>query len=162
MSNYQKLEQKKEMKACWMSYNAYWSTPYEMNEKYKSIHIDVFNGSTVYLKKDNLNDYDLIVLYSSRFFDDYELEEMKKIATKISNIYNKRVSIGYESSIPYKERKDYNISRIIHFISIKDGILDSDEILLDKSNSLFHSRTLFLDCILSKHNELEMQKVRKK
>ena len=68
-----------------------------------------------------IDNSDLIIYYSSDFYNEDELAELKTIAFKISNEKNKRVSIGYQYSIPFDQRPDPEVMEQIAIISYKNG-----------------------------------------
>lgn len=112
-----------DIKIIFMSHNAYWPELQILNERYDNCKIDIFGSGPVYisLRRDYiLEDCDLILFYSSRFFDEYELNQIKQIAYEISQNKAKRVSIGYSYVIPLEEREDKDITNEVRVISFKN------------------------------------------
>lgn len=151
----EQLENKdKNLKILFMSHNAYWSYLQNIDMDYENCIADVIGRGTAYIGLCNveLKDYDLIIYYSSTFYEEDELEEMKKIAMQISKNANKRVTIGYSYIIPIEERKDKQIPDEIKIVSIKESNEHEENI---ETSPLFDKVDL-INMTLMKNNELEL------
>lgn len=157
------LDEGKDERICYMSHNSYWPIFQIINQRYENSYIDIFGGATSYLRGERLHDdYNIILLSSSFSFCSYELEVMKQMASEISILHNKRVTVGYLSFIPIPDRTDPNITMVLHLASMKDGDWHLEESSIENTDDRTDDNLLLLDFILSKHNELENQKVIKK
>lgn len=86
-----------------------------------------FCDSTFYIKLSNIQrrnkieNSDLIIFYSSEFYNEKDLDELKNIAFRISNDKNKIVSIGYLYCIPVEQRPHVSVSEQIEIINSEKG-----------------------------------------
>lgn len=109
-----------------LSHNAYWPEIQKLNNHFKNCNVMVFGGSTTYIKLANekrhneIKNSDLFILYSSEFYNEEELAELKDIAFTIANDKEKRVSIGYLYQIPVEQRPHQSISEQIKIVSFKN------------------------------------------
>lgn len=109
-----------------LSHNSYWPGIQKLNNHFENCNVVVFGDSPSYIRCDNIQKYnkvensDLIIFYSSDFYDEDELDELKNLAFRISNEKNKRVSIGYLYYIPVEEKSQDNVSQI-EIVSFKNG-----------------------------------------
>lgn len=110
-----------------LSHNAYWPEVQKLDHHFENCNVVVFGSSTSYIKiadsqkRKKMENSDLIIFYSSGFYNEKGLAELKDIASRISSKKNKRVSIGYLYCIPFEQRSDENISGKIKIVSFKNG-----------------------------------------
>lgn len=150
----EQLEKKdRNLKILFMSHNAYWSYLQGIDMRYENCSTDVIGRGTAYIGLCNvdLKDYDLIIYYSSTFYEEDELEEIKKIATQISSNANKRVTIGYSYIIPMEERKDEQVTDEIKIVSIKKSNKHEENI----ETFVYFNNVDLINITLIKHDELE-------
>lgn len=143
-------------KILFMSHNTYWAYLQELDMVYDNCSADVFGRGTAYIRhRENLNsaDYDFIFYYSSTFYEDDELEEMKKIAFRIAENKNKRVSIGYSYVIPMEDRKDKDVFKEIKIVSFKDSI----EYEETREGFQYFTHSDLIDMVLITHDKLEQK-----
>lgn len=143
-----------------MTHNAYWCQLQKFEKIYNNFKVDVFGSGTAYArmrKEDVPKDCDFIILDGSDFYRDNEYIEIKKMAIKISEENNKRVSIGYVYIIPIDKRLDSNMHSEIKIASFKNG--DTVEETIPISN---HNLLILADMIVKTHKTLENQIVLKK
>lgn len=107
-----------------LSHNAYWHELQKLDERFDNCRVTVFGSSTIYIKSTDIygqiENSDLIIFYSRGFYDEYQIDELKDIAFRVSNDKNKRVSIGYSYFLPVEQRPYEGISRQIKIISFKN------------------------------------------
>lgn len=121
---YDRLDNGIDIKIIFMSHNAYWPELQILSRSYNNCKIDIFGSGPDYISLSRdyiLENCDLIIFYSSIFFDKCELDKMKQIAFEISQKKEKCVSVGYSSVIPLEKRKDKNIEDEVKVISIKNS-----------------------------------------
>ncbi len=155
-----RLEEGKDTKVMLMSHNSYWSALEKYKTRYPNFEIYVFGSSTAYArmrKNDIPQDCDFILLDSSNYYRDNEFCETSKIAMKISEENNKRVSIGYRYFIPMEKRLNSNVICGIKIASFKNGNFEEKTI-----SDLYCDVLALADMTINFHNELEKQKVRKR
>lgn len=155
-----RLESGKDTCMLSFSHNACWPYLQQFESRYGNCKIDIFGDGPSYLQMRanyQLNDYDFIIFYSSHYFDDEELNQIKEMAFTISQDKNKRVSIGYSYVIPIEERKHIDISEGIKFISFSNGE-EYEETCFD--TELFTIIDL-VNLVVKSHDELDKQKVKK-
>lgn len=144
-----------------MAHNAYWSQFIILERKYNNFYVNIFGSGTAYArlrKKDIPKDCDFILLDSSSYFSEDEINEIKKIGQKISEENDKRVTIGYVYFIPEEKRVNPNVCSEIKIISLKNNIVDEETISIETNHNL-----IFLTgIIVERHTELENQKILKK
>lgn len=142
----------RKLKILFMSHNAYWPYLQELDMQYENCSADVTGGGTSYIGIRNLetDDYDLIVYYSSTFYETYELKNMCKIASVISKNKNKRVSIGYSYIIPEEDRKDVDITEKIKIVSFNDSNAYKQTV----NGFQFFNHSDLIDMTLMVHDEL--------
>lgn len=122
-----KLEEGKNLNIVLLSHNAYWPEIQKLGNHFENCNVVVFGGSTSYMKSadiqrlNQIDNCDLIIFYSSGFYNEGELTELKDLAFRISNDKNKRVSIGYSYCIPVEQRLHEGISEQIKIVSFKNG-----------------------------------------
>lgn len=101
-----KLEDGNNLDIVLLSHNAYWHEIQKLDNHFENCNVVVFGASTSYIKladiqrRNKIENSNLIIFYSSEFYNEKELGELKNIAFRISNDKNKRVSIGYLYCIP--------------------------------------------------------------
>lgn len=144
-----------------MMHNSYQSRFLILNKRYENAKFECIGGSTGYLKircKSGyiIQNHDFIILYGDDEYRDYEFNEMKELAKKISNGNNKRVSIGYSYFIPLEKRIN-GLSEEVKFASYKDND-EYEEILLP---SELNDANDLASLIIQNHDILESQKVKK-
>lgn len=121
------LKEGKNLDIVLLSHNAYWPEFQILDDHYENCKVTVFGGSTSYIKIANtqgcgqIENSDLIIFYSTGFYNEEELAELKDIAFRVSNDKNKRVSIGYLYFIPVEQRPYKDISEQIKIISFKNN-----------------------------------------
>lgn len=133
-----------------------WSNLNKYVEEHNNIELKLYENRADYLvdeAKKYITDSDIILIYTSGF-DSFKYEKAKDIAINISNIKDKRVSIGY-AHITSNKKNDFKYG--IRFTSIKDNDIyeyDIDDISLLPPVEL-------LNITLNNHNELLNQKIKK-
>lgn len=142
------------------SHNSVWPYLQVYEDHYKNCTIDVYGESVTYIgiQKKKPVESDIILFFSSKQFEDDELNKLKEIAFSISEDKQKRVSIGYSYIVPKSEREDDSIADQVRLISFKNSIEDEETTWGINS---FHIIDL-LEMTLSRHNELENQMTIKK
>ncbi len=151
-----RLEEGKNTKVMLMAHNAYWSQLEKFERRYNNFEICVFGSGTAYArmrKNDIPKDCDFIILDGSDFYRDEEFCETRKMAMKMSEENNKRVSMGYV----YFTSIDNNICREIKIASFKNENFDEETIPISGYDLL-----TLADMIVKTHNELENQITLKK
>lgn len=108
-------------------------------------------------KNDILKDCDFIILDGSDLYNDCEFYEIKRMAMKMSEENNKRVSMGYVYSLPYDKRQDPNMSSEIKIASFKNNSENEETIPVSSYDLL-----TLADIIVKTHNELDSLKVLQK
>ena len=156
------LESGRTIDCLYMMHNAYQSRFSVLNKRYDNSKFECIGSSVSYLKVRCrtgyvIQNHDFIMLYGDTRYRDYEFNEMKNIAKKISEENNKRVSVGYSYIIPADERKQNGISEEIKFVSFNDG--DEYEEILQPST--YHDPIELASLVIQKHDLLENQKVKK-
>lgn len=117
------LEQKRNINIALLSHNAYWTQVEKLKRSFNNVDVKVFGSGTAYLrmaknnKQRQIDDSDLIIFYSSDYYDADEIDYLKMVASNISKEKNKRVSIGYLYFIKEEEKT----SQQIYIVSFKDG-----------------------------------------
>lgn len=93
-SNYliKQLDKGRHVKIIYMSHNAYWTYLQHLDLEYENCNADIYGKSTCYIHHE-AKDVDLLVLYSSKFYEEDEMEKMQEIALINSAI--KPISVGY-------------------------------------------------------------------
>lgn len=150
-----RLEEEKNTTIMLMSHNAYWYQLQNLESRYKNFKLSFFGSGTAYArmrKNDIPKDCDFIILDGSEVYRDDEFCETKKMAMKMSEENNKRVSMGYVYFIPMEKRSDPDICSEIKIASFKNGDCDEETIPI----SMYNLLTL-ADIIIKTHNELENQ-----
>ena len=142
------------------SHNSVWPYLQVYEDHYKNCTIDVYGEGVAYIgiQKKKPVESDIILFFSSKQFEDDELNKLKEIAFSISEDKQKRVSIGYSYIVPKSEREDDSIADQVRLISFKNSIEDEETTWGINS---FHIIDL-LEMTLSRHNELENQMTIKK
>lgn len=155
-----RLQEGMDTRVMLMAHNAYWYQLQKFQDIYNNFKVDVFGSGTAYArirKEDVPKDCDFIILDGSDFYKDDEYIETKKMALKISEENNKRVSIGYVYIIPIDKRIDYNIDSEIKIASFKNGEIVEETISISSYDLL-----TLADIIVKKHKVLENQTILKK
>lgn len=155
-----RLEEGKDTKVMLMTHNAYWWQLEKFKRKYNNFEVCVFGSSIAYAKrrKDDIpKDCDFIILDGGDLYRDDEFRETKKMAMKMSEENNKRVSMGYVYFLPIDKRPDSNICSEIKIVSFKNGETDGETIPISSYDLL-----TLADRIVKTHNELENQIVLQK
>ncbi len=116
------LESGQNLSIVLLSHNAYWSSLQKLERRYPSLKLNIFGKSPRYIRmarNDNdcqIDDCDMIVFYSSGYYSEEEMMELKNIALKVSEEKGKRVTIGYSYVIPPNSEENN-----IKIISINNG-----------------------------------------
>lgn len=143
-----------------MAHNAYWCQLQKFEKIYNNFKVDVFGSGTAYArmrKEDIPKDCDFIILDGSDFYRDDEYIETKKMAIKISEENNKRISIGYVYIIPIDERQDPSVFGEIRIASFKNG-----DIVEEIAPISDHDLLTLADMIVKTHKALEDQVILQK
>ena len=117
------LKQKRNINIALLSHNSYWIQVEKLKRFFNNVDVNVFGSGTAYLRmaKNNkhrqIGESDLIIFYSSDYYDAKEMAYLKMVASNISKEKNKRVSIGYLYFIKEEEKT----SQQIVIYSFKDG-----------------------------------------
>ena len=88
------LEQKRNLKIALLSHNAYWIQVEKLKRFFNNVDVKVFGSGTAYLRmaKNNkhrqIDDSDLIIFYSSDYYDADEIDYLKMVASNISKEKN--------------------------------------------------------------------------
>ena len=148
---YDELDTGRELNVLLLSHNVFWPELQRINHYYKNFNLTVYGGSTLYLErtKQPINyDFDLILFYSSNYYEKKELLKLKEIAFDISEEKKKRVTIGYSYIIPTK------MVEKVKLVSFKDCV-ETEETTY--GIQCFNPRDL-LEMTLVAHDTLENQK----
>lgn len=142
----------RKLKILFMSHNAYWPYLQYLDMQYENCSADVTGRGTAYIGLRNLetNDDDLIIYYSSTFYEKDEWNEMCKIASGIAKNKNKRVSIGYSYIIPEEDRKNKDIAQKIKIVSFDDSNVYKQTV----DGFQFFNHSDLIDMTLMAHDEL--------
>lgn len=152
------IEMKNNIKILYLSHSSMWPYLEKLNEENGNLNIDFYKGSSYYIKnRRNYKDCDLIVFYSSCEYADFELKELKSIASRISDQKEKRVTIGYSYMVPEELRIHESIKEEIKINSFKNGIEHEETTY---SFPGFDPLNL-TELVLSTHDELENSKTKK-
>ena len=129
---FEKFSNDEKVIICLMAHNTEWDEFINMNNEKNNVNVEIL-GRSFY----NFNSapYDLIVFYDDDFFDEDLLEELTDISKKIALKYQKRVSIGYQSFIPFDERKESFTMKIIIQTINGDGIVEIEKCLFCSSKA---------------------------
>ena len=107
MENYllNELQNGRELKILFLSHNSYWYQLLRYKDHFEKCDVKTFGDGLFYLKTDKreIDDCDIIVYYSSKFFDEEAYNSLKEFALNISNKNNKRVTIGYSAIVQYQD-----------------------------------------------------------
>lgn len=150
-----RLEEGKDTKVMLMAHNAYWCQLEKFKRRYNNFDVYVFGSSTAYArmrKNDIPADCDFIILDGSDLYRDDEFCETKRMAMKMSEDNNKRVSIGYVYFIPSDKRINPNICSEIKIASFKNSDFGEETISVSSCDLL-----TLADMVVKTHNELENQ-----
>jgi len=150
-----RLEEGKNTKVMLMAHPAYSLQLEKFKRRYNNFEVYVFGSGTAYArmrKNDIPKDCDFIILDSSDFYRDDEFCETRKMAMKMSEENNKRVSMGYAYSIPIDKRLNPNIYSEIKIVSFKNGDFEEETIPISSYDLL-----TLADMIVETHNRLENQ-----
>lgn len=133
------MEVNKRFNIACMVHNAY-HYYVERYGKDQDLDIDIFGSSLFYFNHDaNLetSSYDMLVLYSSDFYSEFEEVGLDRAAEEIQRNTKKDITLAYLYSIPESERvNEYTTAVILKKIS-EDGnlerryLVDSDYDVLD-------------------------------
>lgn len=150
-----------------LSHNAYWPEIQKLDHHFENCNVVVFGSSTSYIriadnqKREKIENSDLIIFYSSGFYNEKGLTELKDIAFRISNNKNKRVSIGYLYCIPVEQRLDENISGKIKIVSFKNGEEVTEEVYPTPYFSAYDLAELTL-AMADSYDSVKQRKLEKK
>ncbi len=99
------LQNGRELKILFLSHNSYWYQLLRYKDHFEKCDVKAFGDGLFYLKIDKreIDDCDIIVYYSSKFFDEEAYNSLKEFALNISNKNNKRVTIGYSAIVQYQD-----------------------------------------------------------
>ena len=118
MENYllNELQEGRELKIVYLSHNSYWYQLLRYKDHFENCDVKAFGDGLFYLKTDKreIDDCDIIVYYSSNFFDEESYNGLKEFALNISNKNNKRVTIGYSAIEQYQDPR-------VDLASVYDG-----------------------------------------
>ncbi len=121
-----KLEDGNNLNIVLLSHNTYWPEIQKIDNNFENCNVVVLGSSTSYIKladiqsRNQIENSDLIIFYSSEYYNEQELAELEDIAFRISTDKNKRVSIGYLYCLPIEQRPHASISKQIQIISFKN------------------------------------------
>lgn len=157
------LKNERQLNIILLSHNAYWAAIMKISNKFKNFIVQNFGCGTSYIrmysspKYGQINDCDLITFYSSKFYNENELIELKKIASKISSEKEKRVSIGYSY---YTLADNGKSEEYISIVSINDNVETNDTM---QAPSFFSAYDL-INLTLIKHDDyaLNQKKILKR
>lgn len=152
------LAKGRNLKIMFISHNAYWSDLSKFANRYPNFKINPYGEYGFNYWKKDLDNYDIFFHYSSQIYNQNNLSDLEGMALRISNVENKRVSIGYSYMIPMNERKDENISEEMKVVSFRDSIQIDETIPIENYNS---SPLLLASELLLTADELDNQKVKK-
>ena len=122
-----KLEEGKNLNIALFSHNAYWPAIEKLDNHFENCNVIVFGQAIHNVKRADIDirnqfdNSDIIAFYSSDFYNEGKISELKDMAAKISDEKEKRVSIGYSYLVPFEQRIDEEISEEIEIISFKNG-----------------------------------------
>lgn len=144
-----------------LSHNSEWTRVELLQRHYKNCNVKIFGSDTSYLimarawnneKYKKVADSDLIVFYSPRFFDENEINYLKNLALAISNIKNKRVTIGYQYLIKEQDK----VRDQVQIISFKE-----DEVLSQITYSEHYGAYYLTEMTLVSHDSYELENSKK-
>lgn len=155
------LSNGRKIKIMLMSHNSYWYFLLKLDKEFENCFVEVFADGTIFLKNRRyniLNDCDLILFFSSKEYSSYEFETMKKIAQRISEEKERRVTIGYSYILPIEQRKEIKYSSEIKISSYKNDT-ESEEIV---NNICITDPETLAGITLEKHDDFEKTQTFKK
>ncbi len=150
------LKQGRYLNVVLLSHNAYWPVIQKLQNKFERFNLQIFGGSTSYIKSKindtsrQIDDCDLIIFYSSNFYDEKEMNELKSIASKISEEKEKRVTIGYYAT-PKPPVIDLPNVKIISFNNNQEK---TENLYLDEYSGLYD----LVEITLIKHDNYNLGK----
>lgn len=150
-----RLMEGKSTKIMLMAHNAYWCQLEKFKSVFDNFEITVFGSGTAYArmrKNDIPEDCDFIILDGQDFYKDYEFDEIKKMAVKMSNHNKKRVSVGYIYIIPFEKRLYPDLFCEVRIASFKNGEVYEEMLAISD-----HDLLTLAGIIVKIHNELENQ-----
>ena len=121
------LENGRNLNIILLSHNAFWSGVRKLETRFANCHVTVFGGSTTCIglstpeKQSNIEDCDLIIFYSSSYYNEEEIQKLESMAFDASMKNNKRVSIGYQYLINKEDSPYMAMIEKIQIISFKEG-----------------------------------------
>ena len=162
------LETGRKLKIVLISHNSIWQKIEKYSKKYSLLGYDnldvaVFGDTySIGLYKNepnkNLDNTDLIVYYSSDYYNEYKSNYLQDLASNLS--FNKRVSFLYSHVIPVNQSPD-NITRENIIISFKDDEKKQEEVryLKDPYDGVYDT----INLALASHDSYDIEeKIRKK
>lgn len=152
------LESGQNLSIVLLSHNAYWSSLQKLERRYPSLKLNIFGKSPHYIKMATIDadrqidDCDMIVFYSSGYYTEEEMMELKNIALKISEEKGKRVTIGYSYVIPPNSEGNN-----IKIVSINNREEMTEEFYLSFPFGVYHLAEL----TFTRHNNISLEKAPK-
>lgn len=123
------LEKGRNLKILFISHNACLFNLQQL-EKFENCKIEISSRYAFRtLRKNKVEDFDLIFYYSSDYFDVDDLKYLDDMISKISQNEQKRVTLGYTYRIKVEEMIDKNLSEKMKIISYNNDV--KDEITTD-------------------------------
>lgn len=146
------------IKMLYLSHSNMWECLEKIKEDNDNVSIDFYKGSTYYIKnKNQYEDCDFIIFYSSFGYADFEEHELKELGSRISNQKGKRVSVGYSYVIPKEQRTDLLKNLEVKIYSFKEESEYEDTI----SAPEYFTPIDLMKLVISIHSELENSKIKK-
>ena len=139
-----------------IAHNAYCSMHQVASNEYSNYMVDTLPLGLVSYTPSRVkyyNQYDLLLYYSSTFYEDEELDEIKEFAEKLSINNHKRVVVGYYYIIPKEERVEKDIDFSVDIISYDKGKIEKD-LHFDVQEL---STLAFTGFVLNKHDEINIE-----
>lgn len=105
------------------SHNAHWVELQIIHNHFKDFNLKVMFDRPLDIEYDGqkVEDCDIIVCFTSKYYDEKVFEKIKELGIRISNQNDKRVTIGY-STLP-KENENS-----VHILSIKDSKIVKEDV----------------------------------
>lgn len=165
-----RLKENREFKVCYITTDPSRHLLTGLNTFNETCHIDVYNSLPSFIFKNNnglfkrkymgqnYTDYDLIILDDSDQKNvDWKLEYIENMATRISQIFEKQVTVGYTFNLPYdKESKGSRKHLRMTTYNQNEAIYD-EEISIESGNVCN-----VLDVVSYKHDDVKKPKTIKK
>ena len=126
---YEQLKTGRSIKVLFIGHNSYCASFSVSVNKYNNCIVDTFTTMSTYDKRRarGYDDYDLIILYSSNDYNDFDFNRISSLAKKISIEKNKKVSIGYSYIIPMQKRENPDITDGIVIATFNEEKIEKHE-----------------------------------